>query len=665
MIKNILMIFFLLSNIFAQSNQNLTDVVKKEFDNPSKYYVDLSKKKKKTKKIIVEEVPEQYYYVDMRKKKKNKPQIKKAAPKTTKPAKKTKKVVIDNPDKYYVDMRKKKKNKPQIKKATAKKTAPKTTKPAKKTKKVVIDSPDKYYVDMRKKKKNKPQIKKATPKTKKEKIDNPQKYYVDLSKSKKETKDKKQLAKLNLNKNKKDKKKPSLADDPLFHAKRETGMSLHDAINRSILLSPKLKAAGEVVIQDKMKVDEAFAGHLPVVNLSGDTGYEKRTMKADDTQKDKSPALTKIYHYKKNDLYMTITENLWNGGAIEDAVDEKDAGLKASLYDYRDKLETLVVDTAKAYFKVVYAEIALKISKKNMKSYEKILKIVKIKEKNGAATKGDVNFIKANVDNAKTDLVQKQKELHNALAKYTYLLQVENNQDLPYEIDSPLYIADVNTSLQDAEKYNAKILKQRAYIASTRYGFLASRGSFNPKIDLNINGETRNEYDEGLGKRDKVTAIVTFNYNLYNGGGDQARAIRLLSKMREQKFLQEDLKRQLTFDIKTLNQSVTSLRDSLKLTEKEVLAAREVVKSYWISFKHGTQDLQALQLAQLNLSRAEQNYANYKRDLILNNYDLMQKTGVLLKFLNLKFKQDENDFIEDDAIFYNYYRLDDWHLEND
>lgn len=447
----------------------------------------------------------------------------------------------------------------------------------------------------------------------------------------------------------------SLSEDNLFHAQREVGLSLHDSINLAIKNSPKIDASRELVIQDKMRVDEAFAGHLPVINFSGDMGYEARDVKKDTNAN--PGAVTVHQKYKKLDLYLTITENLWNGGAIEDAVDAKEASLKSSQYDFKAKLENLIVETATAYFNVVYGEIALKISQKNMKNYEKILNIVDIKEKNGAATTGDVNFIRANVDNAKTEFVQKEKALSDALAKYTYLLHTQAQEDLPYEIETKLYMTDLNSSLTDAEKYNAKILSQHFFIQAKTYSFLATKGNFHPKIDFAINGESRNDYNIGLGKREKINAVLMFDYNLYRGGKDEAAAIRLLSVMREQKLLYKDLKRNLVFDISVLNQSVFSLSKSLKLTESEVIAARKVVDSYWISFQHGTQNLQALQLAQRNLNRAEQDYADYKKELILNNFELMQKTGVLLNFLNISFSKDPSSFKEDRELFKNYYEL--------
>lgn len=445
----------------------------------------------------------------------------------------------------------------------------------------------------------------------------------------------------------------NLEEDPLFHANRESGLTIYEAMQKAVENSPKLNAAAQVVVQDKEKLVEVEAGHLPVINLSGDTGYEIRQATSD-TLFTEDPSLTSVSKYKKTDLYLTITENLWSGGSIENSVDEKEANLKASLFDYRDNLETLLLDVAVSYFDVVYSEIALKIAQKNMKNYEKILNIVTIKEKNGAATKGDVNFIRANVDNAKTDLVQREKSVIDAVSKYTYLLQIQTSDDMPYEITSALYLADLNTSLNDANKYNAKLLKQRSYIEATKFGFLATKGSFHPQVNLTINGETKNEFDIGLGQNDKVNALITFNYNLYNGGKDEATAIRLLAKMKEQKYLYQDLARNLIFEVKVLNSSITSLSQSLNLTQSEVLAARKVVESYWVAFQHGTQDLQALQLAQRNLNTAEQSYAKYKKDLILNNYALMKNTGMLLKFLELPYKQNASEFEGELDLFYEF-----------
>jgi len=432
-----------------------------------------------------------------------------------------------------------------------------------------------------------------------------------------------------------------LSEDSLFKAKREDGFTIYDAIDRAMLINPKIAASHQVVIQKQQNLVKSEAGHLPVIKISGDIARERRTNKADDTNPESNSQvpLVQVYNYKKTDLFFTLTENLWSGGSIEQNIDQEQANLRASIHDYRDKLESLILEVITAYFNVVYSEIALNISEKNMKNYEKILKIVTIKERNGAATKGDVNYIIANVDNAKTELIQTQSALSDAMANYVYLLDTDNKEDLPFQTVSPLYLVDLNTSLKNADKYNAKMLTQREYINAARLAYHASDGNFHPKVDFSINAESKNEFDIGIGEREKVNAMITFSYNLYNGHKDEANSIKLLAKMKERNYLYQDMKRKLDFDIKVIHRSIRSLDQSLALTQSEVIAARKVVKSYWVAFEHGTQDLQALQLAQRNLNRAEQDYAKYKKNLLINNFQFMKQTGVLIKYLELPYKE--------------------------
>lgn len=452
-----------------------------------------------------------------------------------------------------------------------------------------------------------------------------------------------------------DKKIAALDEDPLFKAQRKEGFTLYEAVVYSLAQNPKIKASRERVIQANQKVVESEAGHLPSIDFSGNAGYETRTYQPDYESGSKAVApQTTLFHYKKTELYLTITENIWAGGAIENSVDEQSYKRNGLLYDHRNNLERAAIDIIEAYFDVVYAEIAVNISQKNMLHYKEILKIVTIKEKNGAATKGDVNFIASNVDNAQTALIQTQARLSDAMARYQYLMKFVDKYNLPYETEVALYNEDLNTSLSQMEENNAKLMRQKAYIKATKFGLEAQKGNYHPKVDLALNGESRNEFDRGLGQRDKANALVTFSYNLYKGGKDEAASIRLFSKLNEQRYIYEDEKRKLTFDTKVLHRSVHSLKDSLKLTENEVLAARKVVDSYWIAFKHGTQDLQALQLAQRNLNRAELDYAKYKKGLILDNFRLMQNSGELLKFLDLTYEGRASQFKGEESINFWY-----------
>jgi len=427
--------------------------------------------------------------------------------------------------------------------------------------------------------------------------------------------------------------KVSIDDQEIFQANRKQGYSLVEAVIHSLNKNYKLKASNQRVVQSKQRVKEREAGHLPVIDISGNSGYEARTSEGGDIS-DTAVADQK-FNYKKTELYLSITENLWSGGKIEGDINEQENKVKSSLYDHRDKIETATLEIINAYFDVVYGEISVKISKLNMLNYQKILKIVKIKEENGASTKGDVNFILANVKNAKTSFVNTQAALSDAMAKYEYLMFDVDKSNMPYQTQVDIYTHDLDRAIDDMQKNNAKILKQKSLIKASNFALVSQNAAYQPTVDFALNAESKDEFDKGIGRRQKVSALVSFNYNLYRGGKDEAAYIRVLSKMNEQKYTLNDLERKSIFDIKVIHRSVASIEESLELTRSEVEAATKVVDSYWIAFKHGTQDLQALQLAQRNLNRSQLDYVKYKKGLILNDFKLMKSTGELLKFLKL------------------------------
>lgn len=426
--------------------------------------------------------------------------------------------------------------------------------------------------------------------------------------------------------------KVDLDKDELFLANRETGFTLSEAILQSLNNNYKLKASLRSVYQARYLKEEKESGHLPSVDLSANVGYEYRDSQAGDIDPDVEDASSK---YKKTELFLTITENIWSGGQISANIDSKDSKLKAKLFEHRDKMESATFEIIKAYFDLVYGEIAVKVSKKNMLNYQKILDIVKIKEENGASTKGDVNFILANVDNAKSDLVNTEAKLSDAMANYEYLMQDVTIENMPFETGVLITTHDLEESINYMQENNAKILAQKAHIQASFYDMEAQDANYYPTIDFSVNAETRDEFDTGIGQRNKVNALVSLNYNLYAGGKDEAGYLRKFSRNTELKYLLEDQKAKLLYDTKVIHRSVSATESSLELTRNEVLAARKVVDSYWIAFTHGTQDLQALQLAQRNLNRSELDYMNYKKNLIINDFKLKKNTGELLTYLKI------------------------------
>jgi outer membrane protein TolC len=99
-------------------------------------------------------------------------------------------------------------------------------------------------------------------------------------------------------------------------------------------------------------------------------------------------------------------------------------------------------------------------------------------------------------------------------------------------------------------------------------------------------------------------------------------------------------------------ENILSSRDSLKHTQKEVDANLKVTDSYWAAFKYGTQDIQALLLAQRALNRSQLDVIKEKQAYNNAHFKLMEQTGTLLKTLHLEYFIDAKKILQDKSINY-------------
>lgn len=426
----------------------------------------------------------------------------------------------------------------------------------------------------------------------------------------------------------------------LFELNRTKGVTLHSSLHYALEHNYKIQSSKQTLVKSHQKVKEAFSAYLPTLALSGDVGYENRTITPDNIS-DKF-GQTSVFDYAKTDLFLTLTQNIWSGGGTQYALKEQQARLKAVYFNHQLTVEKVIIDVISTYFDIVYSEIALNINEKNMQDFKKVLKIMQIKEKNGAATKGDLNFIKANVKNAQSELLSTQTQLIDAKAKYQYLLGLDTLDTLPFELSAPVNLKDLNSSIASLKKKNSKLLRDKAYIDASIFSYKAQKSSYDPKLDLKVNAEARDEKSirEGslgaIGQQAKANVMLNFTYNLYKGGRDEAKSKRLLATISEQKFARKNLEYKYIYETKVLHRTLKALDSSIGFVQSEVKSSRKVVDAYWLSFKEGTQDLQALQQALRTKNRAELDYVRFRKQLIVKYFKLLRNSGTLLQVLNIQ-----------------------------
>jgi outer membrane protein TolC len=403
---------------------------------------------------------------------------------------------------------------------------------------------------------------------------------------------------------------------------------LKDAILLSLQRSQKILSLREKVIQQKYKVEEKRGAFLPNVTLYSTAGYNYIHTRADTESEDKYPTA---------DAQLNITENLYAGGKQSAELKKEEAKLRSESASFRDKVEEETLKIIEAYLDLYYQERAIEIERQNIAQLKKILHIVEIKEKNGAASKGDLNDIRSKVENASSAFVKASSRYQNALSFYQYFLGEKGAQRKPAQGTFTFPSYSKKRLFEIFEKKNAKLQINRYKMEAQKFDYYARKAPFRPTLDLIITGKEKFSKGEIDPYHDeKASAVLSFNYNLYKGGADRAKLLGSKSKIAELQYKYTDILESTRYNLKQLFENIQSLDDTLLHTQKEVDANKKAVEAYWNAFTYGSQDITTLLLAQRALNRAQQDLLKDQKNYVLSHFKLLAQSGELLEYLHLE-----------------------------
>ncbi|WP_164091548.1 TolC family protein [Poseidonibacter lekithochrous] len=404
-------------------------------------------------------------------------------------------------------------------------------------------------------------------------------------------------------------------------------VKLIDVVYESLSNSDLLKSSRENVVQEDLSLKDAFAEFSPKMALEYNYGR---------TQKNPSGEEGYLYKYFDDRNYrFVITQNIYSGGA--DTYNLKNAykKLEVAKNKYRIVLESEIRKAIKAYFGVVFSYRSVLVNERNMKKLKKILRIVTVKYENGAATIGDMTSIKANVANATTKIVRVKSEFIEALRLYEYISGIEFEGTLPYERNFDIDIEEFDSVYNRALDNNKSLINYYKNIEAEIFRMKSVQSAFKPKVDFEFSYKKTFEVEDDKEKKDAINGKFKVSYNLYNGGKDKNKILKVNSSIRDLKYQLNEEIRKLKWNLAKLFTSVDSISQALDSTITEIVASRKAVSSYWEAFKLGEQDLQTLLQGQRQLNSAETELVEFEEDYITDFFGILDLTGDLASFFDV------------------------------
>ena len=411
----------------------------------------------------------------------------------------------------------------------------------------------------------------------------------------------------------------------------KVGLTLKSAILKAISRNKKILSLREKVIQAKRVVDQKRASLFPVININGTSSKNINSEEGKEIAD----------NFYKDEAQLSITQNLYAGGKTLNDIKDAKAKLETAVAKYQQNLEKEILNVIQAYLSVIYEKKSIKTNRENIVTLNKILDIVTLKEKSGAATKGDLNYIRSNIENTKSELVLAESKYKNAISYYEYFVGDIKDDNYPIEENVKVSI-NPNANIEKLIFKNPKLLEIEAKIKALKYSLESKKSRFKPTVDLILTRKHKSSTLNDDPSQDKKSAAISFNYTIFNGGSDKAKLFEIKSKINEQRYKYFDLKKSLTFNAIEILNNMNSTKKSLEHIKKQLDANQKVVDSYWNAFKYGNQDLQALLLAQNALNRSKLDKLESQKSYITQYFQLLSSVGAMLRYFGIEYLVDVN-----------------------
>ena len=385
------------------------------------------------------------------------------------------------------------------------------------------------------------------------------------------------------------------------------------------------------------ELNQAQALYYPSIDLQGDTGFEYT--KNSNTRAGPGDDDETLYRYQ---VGITLTQLLFDGFDTKYENERQYQRVRSASHRVRETAEFVGLDIVEAYLDVVRQRELLRIARDNVQEHLNILAKIEDGANAGRSTQADVEQVRARLAAARANEANVIEALR--VSETTYKREVG---DMPGDLQVPVVPVtalevDVEEEVKHALTHSPTLDIFEADVNVADAERWQTRSTYYPQVDLQL-GANAGDNLGGIEQEDYgASALVVMNWNLYRGGGDQAREREFIYRHAQSKEERNDAARAVEDDVRQTWASMLSARERARQFAEQASANEEVVGAYRDQFDLDRRTLLDVLDAQDELFVSRSNTINNAAVEMFAIYRLLALKGELLPTLNVAY-QDEVD----------------------
>ncbi len=382
---------------------------------------------------------------------------------------------------------------------------------------------------------------------------------------------------------------------------------LRIAVEQAVNTNPEVSARFNAYRASVDAVDVARSGYLPRLDLNANVGRDSDRIT---TRNPESQNLN------RREAGLTLTQLLWDGMGTKNDVSRAGHERLVRYFELLDVTEQTSLEAARAHFDVQRYRRLVQLAEDNYVQHRYAYLQIQSRFKAGVGRGVDLEQAGARVALAESNLSTEVANLHDVTARYQRIVGVAPPRELPVltllKNGVPASPADaMNTAVRQSAAISASIegLRSARAVADAR------KGLYQPRVEARLRGSAGRNVDAVADRSRDTAAEIVLNWNLYNGGADQARVRQQANLLSQAADLRDKACRDARQTTAIAYNDTRKLVDQLVYLDRNTLAIEKARDAYRQQFDIGQRSLLDLLNAENELYTARRAYANAEYDL--------------------------------------------------
>jgi adhesin transport system outer membrane protein len=382
------------------------------------------------------------------------------------------------------------------------------------------------------------------------------------------------------------------------------------AAQKAISANPEVAQRLNALRASNAAVDVVRGGLRPRVDFEASVG---RTSDRITTRNPEGETLN------RGGAALSVNQVLWDANLIRSDIERAGHEQRARWFEFLDATEITALEAVRAHHDVMRQRALVALAEDNYVQHKYANTQIGSRVNAGVGRGVDLEQAKARLALAESNLTTETANLHDVTARYARIVG-----ELPPQrvAKSASYIAGLPASAGEA---GTQAVQSSAAISAAIENLRAARSStkgregqmWQPRVEARVRTGLGRNLDGVPDQKRDTSAEVVLNWNLYNGGSDQARVRQAVDTVNQASDIRDKTCRDTRQQAAIAFNDTQKFAQTLEALDRNVLAIEKARDAYRQQFDIGQRSLLDLLNAENELFTAKRAYANAEHDLLI------------------------------------------------